>query len=168
MKAYRGKEDVSRYRLSGDKLKQYMDEANLSVLELSRLTGLSRTAIYNWRTRNVKVKQSTLELIAMHLGIKFTDICADTISSVSSDLDMNSIGQRLKLARLARGYTIKYVAELLNVSPQHISKCERDWAELKFKFVRDYCKVLEISMDSLNLDFNRFNTDVIGKIISDR
>lgn len=167
MKAYRGKEDIRRYRLSGDRLKQYMDDANLSVLELSRLTGLSRTAIYNLRHRNVKVKQSTLELIAMHLNVKFEDICKDDVID-TLNFDPNSIGQRLKLARLARGRTIKYVADKLDVKTSFISKCERDWTELKFRFVRDYCKVLEISMDSLNLDFDSFNTDVISKIISDR
>lgn len=166
MNTYKSNDNLRRYKLSGDKLKHYMDKANLSVLELSRLTGLSRTAIYNWKRRSVKVHQSTIELIAMHLGVTFDKLCDPGVDI--SNKDFNSVGQRLKLARLAQGLSIIDVAKCLDVSSSYISSCERETRELKFKFVRDYCRFLGISMDSLNLDFNSFNTDVIGKIISDR
>lgn len=61
------------------------------------------------------------------------------------ELDYNIIGQRLKKARLEKGYTQEYLAEKMNVSVAFLSRIERGSSHINLKRLTEICKLLEIT-----------------------
>lgn len=81
----------------------------------------------------------------------------------SKSYNYEPIGQRIKKARLAKGFTQNYVAEKLNVSCQHISDIERGLNGMSIPALMDICRLLETDADFIlfgtatRADNNPFN-----------
>ncbi len=65
----------------------------------------------------------------------------------SKTYNYGPIGQRIKNARLGKGYTQGHMAELLNVSCQHISDIERGLNGMSIPMLMDICKILDVGAD---------------------
>lgn len=61
------------------------------------------------------------------------------------ELDYYVIGDRLKKARLEKGYTQEYLAEKMNVSVAFLSRIERGSSHINLKRLTEICKLLELS-----------------------
>ena len=60
-------------------------------------------------------------------------------------LDYSIIGERLKKARIAKGYTQEQLAEKIDVSVAFLSRVERGKAKINLYRLNQLCDLLEIS-----------------------
>ena len=60
-------------------------------------------------------------------------------------LDYSIIGERLKKARIAKGYTQEQLAEKIDVSVAFLSRVERGNTKLNLNRLNQLCDLLEIS-----------------------
>lgn len=65
----------------------------------------------------------------------------------SKNYNYEPIGMRIKKARLEKNYTQLQIAELLNVSCQHISDIERGLNGMSIPSLMDICKILNVDAD---------------------
>lgn len=69
--------------------------------------------------------------------------------------DYMTLGEKLKKLREEKGYTQNNLAEILNFTPQNISKWERDASEPKIDALKQLAKLYGVSIDYLtNTDFD--------------
>ena len=61
------------------------------------------------------------------------------------ELDYAVIGQRLKKARIEKGYTQEYLAERMNVSVAFLSRIERGSSHINLKRLTEICRLLDLS-----------------------
>lgn len=61
------------------------------------------------------------------------------------ELDYYVIGERLKKARLEKGFTQEYLAEKMNVSVAFLSRIERGSSHINLKRLTEICKLLDLS-----------------------
>lgn len=60
-------------------------------------------------------------------------------------LDFNIIGERLKKARLSKGYTQEQLAEKIDVSIAFLSRIERGSSHINLKRLSQLCAILDIT-----------------------
>lgn len=60
-------------------------------------------------------------------------------------LDYNLMGERLKKARLKKGYTQEKLSEILNVSIAYLSRIETGTAHINLKRLNEVCGILGVS-----------------------
>lgn len=60
-------------------------------------------------------------------------------------LDYSIMGERLKKARVAKGYTQEQLAEKIDVSVAFLSRVERGKTKLNLNRLNQLCQVLEVS-----------------------
>lgn len=60
-------------------------------------------------------------------------------------LDYSIIGERLKKARIAKGYTQEQLAEKIDVSVAFLSRVERGKSKINLNRLNQLCDLLEIS-----------------------
>ena len=66
---------------------------------------------------------------------------------------IKELGRRIQKARKEKGLTQQELADLSHVSLKHVQGCERGVKNPSFEVLRAFCKVLNLSLDSLmNLD----------------
>ena len=66
---------------------------------------------------------------------------------------IKELGRRIQKARKEKGLTQQELAALSHVSLKHVQGCERGVKNPSFEVLRAFCKVLNLSLDSLmNLD----------------
>ena len=68
------------------------------------------------------------------------------------DLNYKLVGIRIKNARLAKGLTQESLAELANISPQHISHVENGGTKLSLPCLVAICNALDTTADRLLMD----------------
>jgi len=68
------------------------------------------------------------------------------------ELNYKLIGIRIKNARLAKGLTQEKLAELSNISPQHVSHVENAGTKLSLPCLVAICNALEVTADKLLMD----------------
>ena len=70
------------------------------------------------------------------------------------DMEMlKELGRRIQKARKVKKLTQQELADLSHVSLKHVQSCERGKKNPSFEVLRELCKVLNLSLDSLmNLD----------------
>lgn len=61
------------------------------------------------------------------------------------ELDYFVIGERLKRARLEKGYTQEFLAEKMNVSVAFLSRIERGSSHINLKRLTEMCKLLDLT-----------------------
>lgn len=64
-------------------------------------------------------------------------------------IDYKGIGLRIKAARMAKKYTQEQVADLCDVSTQHISNIENNKTKVSLPLLIDIANVLEVTLDQL-------------------
>ena len=66
---------------------------------------------------------------------------------------LKELGRRIQKARKEKGLTQQEIADQSNFSLTHVQSCERGVKNPSFEVLRAFCKVLNLSLDSLmNLD----------------
>ena len=66
---------------------------------------------------------------------------------------LKELGRRIQKARKEKKLTQQELADLSHVSLKHVQSCERGKKNPSFEVLRELCKVLNLSLDSLmNLD----------------
>lgn len=66
---------------------------------------------------------------------------------------LKELGRRIQKARKEKGLTQQELADRSHVSLKHVQSCERGEKNPSFEVLRAFCKVLNLSLDSLmNLD----------------
>ena len=66
---------------------------------------------------------------------------------------LKELGRRIQKARKEKGLTQQELADQSNFSLKHVQSCERGVKNPSFEVLRAFCKVLNLSLDSLmNLD----------------
>lgn len=65
----------------------------------------------------------------------------------SKNYNYEPIGQRIKTARLKKGYTQAKLADALDVSCQHISDIERGLNGMSIPALMDICTILDVDAD---------------------
>ncbi|SNU05010.1 DNA-binding transcriptional regulator, XRE family [Lachnospiraceae bacterium] len=73
----------------GKNLKEILDSKNMSVRELSRRTGISRTTIYSIIQKDTNIRFDFALRIANELDIETSDICSNT--PFSGDIAANEV-----------------------------------------------------------------------------
>ena len=67
-------------------------------------------------------------------------------------MDLKAIGQRIKIAREQKGLTQEALAELVDLTPMHISVIERGFKPTKLETLCRIANVLGVSADTLLQD----------------
>lgn len=68
---------------------------------------------------------------------------------------LKELGRRIQKARKEKKLTQQELADLSHVSLKHVQSCERGKKNPSFEVLRELCKVLNLSLDSLmNLDLS--------------
>ena len=68
------------------------------------------------------------------------------------ELNYKLIGVRIKNARLAKGLTQEKLAELANISPQHVSHVENGSTKLSLPCLVAVCNALDVTADKMLMD----------------
>lgn len=67
-------------------------------------------------------------------------------------MDLKAVGQRIKMAREAKGLTQEDLAAMVDLSPTHVSVIERGLKAAKLDTFVAIANALEVSADSLLID----------------
>ena len=67
-------------------------------------------------------------------------------------MDLKAVGQRIKEAREAKGFTQEDLAAVVNLSPTHVSVIERGLKVAKLDTFVAIANALDVSADSLLID----------------
>lgn len=67
-------------------------------------------------------------------------------------MDLKAVGQRIKEAREAKGFTQEDLAAIVNLSPTHVSVIERGLKVAKLDTFVAIANALDVSADSLLID----------------
>ena len=85
--------------------------------------------------------------------------------------DYTLIGERLKKARLKKGYTQEKLAELLNVSIAYLSRIETGKAQINLKRLSEVCGLLEVTegyiLNGASSNSDSYLNNEIGTILKD-
>ena len=68
------------------------------------------------------------------------------------ELNYKLIGIRIKAARLAKGLTQEGLAEMSDISPQHVSHVENGGTKLSLPCLVAMCNALDVTADKLLMD----------------
>ncbi|WP_281169607.1 helix-turn-helix domain-containing protein [Thermicanus aegyptius] len=95
-------------------------EKNMTHRELSDATGLSVTAISNLERDRFKPTMPNLRKLSTVLGVPISYLgCFETLPE-------NTLGERIRKARLYHGYSKKEFAEIIGVDVKSIQSWEKD------------------------------------------
>lgn len=67
-------------------------------------------------------------------------------------MDLNTVGKRIRVARLAKGWTQEELAEKAGISPTHVSVIERAGNSVKLETFVSICCALGVSADDVLQD----------------
>ena len=84
-----------------------------------------------------------------------------------SNLNSKEFGKNIRTRRKALGMTQAKLAELLDVSPNHISSIETGKSEASIKIIILLCDILKVTPDNLflgNMHSNDISTDLVDII----
>ena len=59
------------------------------------------------------------------------------------------LGQRLKKARMDKGFTQEYIAEKVDFTPEHVSRIERGLKPIYLHKLGEWCDLLDVPMDEV-------------------
>lgn len=76
-------------------------------------------------------------------------------------MDLKAIGRRIKAAREAKGLTQEALAELVNLSPMHVSVIERGYKPTKMDTFCNIANVPDVSADTLLQDVINRSADSV-------
>lgn len=65
------------------------------------------------------------------------------------EIDTSTVGGRIKVARIKRGYSQEKLAELLHVTPVQISHYENNRNDIKVSVIQELAEKLEVSVSYL-------------------
>ena len=65
------------------------------------------------------------------------------------EIDTSTVGGRIKVARIKRGYSQEKLAELLHVTPVQISNYENNRNDIKVRVIKELAEKLEVSVSYL-------------------
>ena len=86
-------------------------------------------------------------------------------------LDYALMGERLRKARIRKGYTQEKLAELLKVSITYVSRIETGKTRLNLKRLNQICKVLDTTesyiLDGAESDSNSYLSNEFNAILKD-
>lgn len=74
---------------------------------------------------------------------------------------LSGIGQRMAEVRRLHNITQEKLADMLDVSPKHISHCENETSYLSLKNLIKFCHIFECSLDYLVLGYHN---NVLSKL----
>ena len=81
-------------------------------------------------------------------------------------MDLKSIGPRIKAARERKGITQESLAEIVNLSPMHVSVIERGVKPPKLETLIKIANALDVSADELLQDVVAFSTHALSGSLS--
>lgn len=86
-------------------------------------------------------------------------------------LDYTLMGERLRKARIRKGYTQEKLAELLKVSITYVSRIETGKTRLNLKRLNQICKMLDTTesyvLDGIESDSNAYLSSEFNAILKD-
>lgn len=86
-------------------------------------------------------------------------------------LDYKLIGERLKKARVKKGYTQEKLSEILNVSIAYLSRIETGATHINLKRLNEICGLLDVSeayiLNGASNNSNSYLNNEIGSILKD-
>lgn len=88
-----------------------LKEKNLSLVEFSRLTGIPKTTLYDWKNGKFQLKDSKRRVIADYFGVTLDYL--DGLSPYRNDSDLNKDIERMEERIKSKGELSDEVASLL-------------------------------------------------------
>lgn len=86
-------------------------------------------------------------------------------------LDYKLIGQRIKKARIKKGYTQEKLAELMNFSVPYVSRIETGKAHINLKRLNELCDLLETTesyvLNGVSSDSSSYLNNELGLVLKD-
>ena len=82
-------------------------------------------------------------------------------------MDMKAIGRRIKAAREAKGLTQEALAELVDLTPMHVSVIERGIKPTKMDTFCNIANALDVSADTLLQDVADHSADSVPSDLDD-
>lgn len=108
-----------------ERISKLMVEQDLSYGELSKMTGIPKSALHRYATGvTEKVPLVRLEEIACALDVDLPELIG-MIPIEKKDTNVETTGERIRRCRKAAGMTQEELAERLGTTPQNIYKYEK-------------------------------------------
>lgn len=82
-------------------------------------------------------------------------------------MDLKAVGQRIKEAREAKGFTQEDLASIVDLSPTHVSVIERGLKVAKLDTFVAIANALDVSADSLLIDVVTQSTNGVTNDLSE-
>lgn len=82
-------------------------------------------------------------------------------------MDLKAVGKRIKAAREQKGLTQEALAELVNLSPMHVSVIERGFKPTKMDTFCNIANALDVSADTLLQDVIDHSADSVPSDLDD-
>lgn len=82
-------------------------------------------------------------------------------------MDLKAVGKRIKAAREQKGLTQEALAELVNLSPMHVSVIERGFKPTKVDTFCNIANALDVSADTLLQDVIDHSADSVPSDLDD-
>jgi XRE family transcriptional regulator len=93
-----------------------------------------------------------LQLLYIATVGSYTNFRPKNSSKGGAAMDLKAVGQRIKMAREAKGLTQEDLAAMVELSPTHVSVIERGLKAAKLDTFVAIANALEVSADSLLID----------------
>ena len=129
----------------GDKMVRWRENAGLTRKELARKLNVSLTAVKNWETGHSTPKLTKYSEIAKVLNIDVREMGLD------SNLDLNTIGDRIKYARLLRGMSIEAFSYEFGFAIQTVKSWESHTAQVSEPSLGRISRALDVPLSFFDM-----------------
>lgn len=133
-------------------LVDYRMDKGISQKELIEALNISKGTYSAWESGKDIIPLNRLNEICNYLNISIDyalGISNNNYITINKDLDLKSIGTRLKDLRKEKNYTLEKLASFLNTSISVISRYENGHTLILTSFIYEYSKLFNVSIDYL-------------------
>ena len=132
----------------GEKMLRWRELVGLTRKELARKLNVSLTAVKNWETGHSTPKLTKYSEIAKVLHITVIEMGLD------ANLDLTTIGDRIKYARLLRGMSIEAFSYEFGFAIQTVKSWESHNAEVSEPSLGRISRALDIPASFFDMELN--------------
>lgn len=147
-----------------DRVKQLRISKKITVLELAKILDINERQMYKHESGKFWISAGRLLLIAKALDVPITYFYQGFSNRYVSMVLKNTLGSRIKSARLIAGLSIKEVSRKLNITTQQLYNYENDIAIPNLRNAIEMTQIYNIDLNAFSNIYNEksMNTEIVN------